>query len=418
MAYLQVGSTNPNFSFILKKNPAVGALVRSLKAGTLFGYYSKGASNFNCYFKDADWEVSYKHFRDESFEYVNPSQYNAPEFVLDCISEFFSHIIKKNDEFDKEGFDNFVIVNMISIKPKYLDIFSKYFSHVQIESTEICPSNYRLKFSTKGTLKELFSFVQLFAIFNVLKGRHLDEAEIQKYISQMINIKAPYFIKYVFKVNVLNSGKLFKQHKAALEANSFEKIELAYGYASLQRIQAVERLLDFNNDIVDLGCGEGNFAKALLSKVAVDKSYWAVDINPELLDVVRKRVKNDEKVKYSTFFLGTESESFDMICSEVIEHMEKHDAGVFIRDTLLLGADRLKKLIITTPNKDFNQFYFFDDEEVRHEDHHFEMTKAEFEEWIPKVVGGRKYEIFEIGDKVNDVCCTLGAVIHGTDTGK
>ena len=388
-------------------------LVRSLKNGTLFGYYSHKNAIFNCFFKDADWEASYSSHRDDAFEYLNPRSYNAPEFVLDTINEFLGHIIKKSDEYDKVGFDNFITLNMISIKKKYLEIFSKYFTHISIESEEICPNNYRLKFLNKGTMKELLSFVQLFIIFNVLKGRHLDEAEIRKYMNQMINIKAPYFIKYVFKVNVLNNPILFKQHKATLESNSFEKIELAYGYASLQRIQAVEKLLDFDKDIVDFGCGEGNFVIKFKDKMAEGKTYFAVDRDLEALDVAVKRVKEAPNVEFSQGYpidslkLG----DHDMIMSEVIEHMEKKDAGTMVRDLLLLGENRLKKLIITTPNKDFNQFYFFDDEEMRHEDHHFEMSKEEFEAWIPTVAGHRSHQIFEIGDKVNGICCTLGAVI-------
>lgn len=413
MAFMQIGSTNPQFSFILKKNPGSGMLVRSLKEGRLFGYYSNEASIFNCFFKDADWDISYKRFRDESFEYVNPSQYNAPEFVLDTITEFFAHIIKKVNEGDDEGFDSFVMLNMISIKKKYLDIFSKYFEHVKIDATEVCPNNYRLKFSSKGTLKELLAFVQLFTIFNILKTRRLNDDEISKYMNQLINIKAPYFIKYVFKVNILNTQKLFRQHKEALEANSFEKIDFAYGYAAQQRILAIEKLLPMTRDLVDWGCGEGNFIKHLLGKMPEGKTYFAIDRDHDVLEIAKKRARDSKNIEFRDHFVFNSLNlgEHDVILSEVIEHMEKLEATQLVRDILIMSGSLMKQLIITTPNKDFNQFYFFDDEELRHDDHHFEMTKAEFEAWLPAVAGHHKYEVFEIGDKVNGVCCTLGAVI-------
>lgn len=410
MAFMQVGSTNKNFSFMLRKNPSSGMLVRSLKEGHLFGYYSNAETVFNCFFKDSDWSVSYKRFKDESFEYVNPTRFNAPEFVLDTISEFLAHIIKKEDKDDVAGYYNFVTINMISIKKKYLDIFQKYFTNVILEAEEICPNNFKLKFSNTGTLKEILSFVQLFAIFNILKSRRLTEDEITKYMNQLINIKAPYFIKYVFKVNILNSPKLFRQHKAALEANSFEKIEFDYGYASLQRINAVERLISFERDIVDLGCGEGNFVKHFLPKLK-DHKYWAIDTNQEMLDIVAKRARGAENLEMRTHWLGTQLDPVDIICSEVIEHMEKDEATKFIQETFLRGGDTIKSMVLTTPNKDFNQFYFFEDDEVRHEDHHFEMGMEEFKEWVAAVAHTRPYEIFEIGDKVNGICCTLGAKI-------
>src|SRR3990167_9485229 len=121
MAFMQIGSTNPKFSFILKKNPSSGPLIRSRREGHLFGYYSNDNKIFNCFFRDSDTEISYKRFKDEEFEYVNPSRYNAPEFVLDCVMEFLEHIIKKENEFDVECYDNFLMINMINIKRKYLD---------------------------------------------------------------------------------------------------------------------------------------------------------------------------------------------------------------------------------------------------------------------------------------------------------
>ena len=138
MAFMQIGSTNPKFSFILKKNPSSGPLIRSIREGHLFGYYSNDDKIFNCFFRDSDTEISYKRFKDEEFEYVNPSRYNAPEFVLDSISEFLEHIIKKENEFDIEGYDNFLKINMINIKRKYLDIFKRYFKDISFEEEEIC----------------------------------------------------------------------------------------------------------------------------------------------------------------------------------------------------------------------------------------------------------------------------------------
>ena len=409
MAFLQIGSTNPKFSFLLRKNPATGLLCRSVKAGTLFGYYSNENAVFNCLFKDADWEVSYKRFKDESFEYVNPSQYNAPEFVLDTINEFLGHIIKKSDEYDKVGFDNFITLNMISIKKKYLEIFSKYFTHISIESEEICPNNYRLKFLNKGTMKELLSFVQLFIIFNVLKGRHLDEAEIRKYMNQLLAVKAPYMMLYVFKCNVLRDRRTFNLHKKTLETNAFEKVEFEFGFLQQQRIIAIEKIIDFNNDIYDIGCGEGQYVKALAHRLADGKKYYAIDRDQEMREVVAKRFDR-ANIEIRSFFPIPTSDC-TVILSEVVEHMSKAEASQFVRDMFIIGKDKIKKMIITTPNKNFNINYFDDDNEMRHEDHHFEMTKEEFIEWIPKVIGNRKFELLEIGDRVNGECSTIGCVV-------
>jgi 2-polyprenyl-3-methyl-5-hydroxy-6-metoxy-1,4-benzoquinol methylase len=413
MAFLQVRSNNPKLSFIIRKNPESGMIVRSLKQGRLFGYYSNNDSVFNCYFKDHEHEISYKKFKDEEWSYVNPSQHNAAEFVLDSINEFFAHVIKKDNSDDVEGFENSIFVNMMLVKKKYLEIFQKYFTNVKIDFTEVCPNNFSVTFSTKESFKTLFSFVQLFAMFNVLKNRRLDDAEINKYLSYLATIKAPFFVKYVFKVNVLRDISVFKQHVKSLEQNSFEDIKFQFGFASQQRIAAVEKELAFDKIVVDFGCGEGNFVKRFLPKMG-EFVYIAIDKDPEMIETVKRRFAREmaekpEHLLTTTSLLDLRQEH-DIILSEVIEHMEKDEATSLVKQ--MLSSRWCKKVIITTPNKDFNQFYFFDDEEMRHDDHHFEMTKAEFEAWINEVKGERSARIIEIGDNVNGHSCSIGAVLE------
>lgn len=422
MAFLQIGSTNPQLSFILKKNPSSGMLVRTLREGHLFGYYSNDNKIFNCFFRDSDTEISYKKFKDEDFEYVNPSRYNAPEFVLDSVTAFLEHIIKKENEFDIEGYDNFLMINMINIKRKYLDIFKRYFKDISFEEEEICANNFRLKFSTQGTLKFLISFVQLFSFYNVMRNRYLAEDEISKYMKQLAKTKAPYFIKYIFKVNALRNRKNFYKFKKSLEENSFdnETIEFKYGYAHEQRIDAVEGLLDFKRSIIDFGCGNGDFVKRFNHRLAkMGKTYYAIDKDEDMLRIVKKRMKDAENVVFGTSFPSlngddgddrNDVEDVDVIMSEVIEHMKKEDATTIIKE--ILNRQNVKSLIITTPNKDFNQFFDFDEDEMRCEDHQFEMGKEEFTKWVREIVDVNKdIQLLEIGDMVNSIPTTLGMMV-------
>ncbi len=416
MAFMQIGSTNPQFSFILKKNPSSGPLVRSLREGHLFGYYSGDEKIFNCFFKDSDTEISYKRFKDE-FDYVNPSRYNAPEFVLDGVMAFLEHIIKKENEFDVEGYENFLMINMINIKRKYLDIFKRYFKDITFDEEEICGNNFRIKFSTKRTLKFLIGFTQLFAFFNIMRNRYLTEGEISKYMKQLTKTKAPYFIKYIFKVNVLKDRKDFYKYKKILEENSFEneKIEFKYGYAHEQRIDMVESLIDFKRSIIDFGCGNGDFVKRFNYRLEkMGKKYYAIDKDEEMLRIVKKRTKDAENIIFGTSFPDINNgEDFDVIMSEVIEHMKKDEATNIVKE--VLDKNYVKNLIITTPNKDFNQFFLFDIEEMRYEDHKFEMGKEEFMKWVGEITSNNKnglnIRFLDIGDKVNSISMTLGAII-------
>lgn len=433
MAFLQLSSNNPKFSYILRKNPESGMIVRNVREGHLFGYYSSENNIFNCFFKDSNTEISYKRFEDE-FEYVNPSRYNAPEFVLDTIKEFFRHIIKESNEEDSEGYNNYLMINMINIKRKYLDIFGRYFTNIYISSEEICANNFRLKFSTNGTLRELLSFGQIFAFFHVLKNRYVEDDEIEKYMNQLVSLKAPYFIKYVFKINVLKRPKMFIKFKKILEDNSFEKIEFQYGHISDQRMRTIENLLKFERSIVDFGCGEGEFVRRFYPRLLDSdnknnednkKRYYAIDKDDEKLNIIKKRIErmeNGENIILGATFpelVGIDGavENVDVIMSEVIEHMTKEESTRVVKE--ILSRQNVKSLIITTPNKDFNQFFFFDEDEMRHEAHIFEMGKEEFGKWVEEIKNScdcgenkRNVQLLEIGDRVNDIPVTLGVVIR------
>ena len=405
MGFLYLSSKNPKLSFIIKKNPNNGMLIREKRQGHIFGYYSSNDTVFNVFFKDRDGESSYS--KTEEHNYFDASRYSAPEFVLDAISEFFSHVIKKQDVEDTEGFEHNLTVNMMAIKKKYLDIFSKYFPRVNITSEELCPNNFKITFSTKYALKELLAFVQLFAIFNVLKNRFLDDGEVEKYIDYLTQVKAPYFIKYVFKVNLLSDKKKFERYKGKLEENSFETISFKHGFASQQRIDAVQSFLDFTRSIVDMGCGEGNFAKKFAHRIP-DNTYYAIDKEDDLLDTVKRRVKDATNVLTGNEFPEV-PEDVDVIFSEVMEHMSIEEASALVKS--MMARPNVKQIIITTPNKDFNVHYQFEDDELRHDDHHFEMTKDEFVAWVKEVCGDREYKLFDIGDVVDGIPCSLGVKI-------
>jgi hypothetical protein len=84
MAIIQVRSTNPQFSYMIKKNPNSGMMLRSIRKGMAYGWYAD-EQTFNVYFKDADNEISYKQNEQENFEYLNVSRYNTPLFPLNAI---------------------------------------------------------------------------------------------------------------------------------------------------------------------------------------------------------------------------------------------------------------------------------------------------------------------------------------------
>jgi hypothetical protein len=105
------------------------------------------------------------------------------------------------------------------------------------------------------------------------------------------------------------------------------------------------------------------------------------------------------------FVNTTDPSRTDILLTEVIEHMPLNDADVLVKS--ILNSD-FRKFIITAPNEEFNKFYGMAEDELRHDDHHYEPTFDEFFNWCSVLshTTGLKYDlhVFGIGDgvKVDD----------------
>lgn len=80
---------------------------------------------------------------------------------------------------------------------------------------------------------------------------------------------------------------------------------------------------------------------------------------------------------------------------EVIEHLQPE---VLTKIPLtIFGIYRPKVVVITTPNREFNSLFFGDDHtKLRHWDHKFEWTRAEFKAWCSQVTSQYPDYFFEL----------------------
>jgi 3' terminal RNA ribose 2'-O-methyltransferase Hen1 len=83
---------------------------------------------------------------------------------------------------------------------------------------------------------------------------------------------------------------------------------------------------------------------------------------------------------------------------EVIEHLDLSRLEAFER--VLFEFAKPKFIVITTPNKEYNASYFMPDSQLRHSDHRFEWTRAEFRDWALKTAERFGYDVqfSEVGD--------------------
>ncbi len=417
MAIVQLQSSNPALSFILKKNPNSGMLIRTIRKGNAHGWYS-GNDQFNVYFKDADNEISYKRDEREEFEYLNLSRYNTPLFPLNVISEFFSSTTKEQHPQDTEGFAHHFFVNMIHIeRSNYIEFFQKHLLNCQFEVTNLAHKSYSLKISTNQSIYYLLHVSNVVCVFFSMFGKEyldLSDKSFEKYINSINIIDAPFYIRNLFTRNFLTSSAKFRKYKPEIEKTSRYQINFAFGGTGMQRRDFIRNLLPFDKAILDVGCGEGFYAFSYAAKI--EDNYYAVDIDQELLEAVARKAVTKEVDNISTYssvdqFLENYNEgTVDIILTEVIEHMSLEDATVLIKQ--LLKRVEFDHFIITTPNRDFNQFYEID--RLRHDDHQWELGQRDFQTWITQVLEKEPlhFEFLAIGDRVNQISTTQGVHIR------
>ncbi|NGZ75168.1 class I SAM-dependent methyltransferase [Saccharibacillus alkalitolerans] len=414
MAIIQLSSTHPDFTFLIRKNPETGMLIRPVRKGLAYGWYSDPRT-FNVYFKDADNEVSYKRSEQEEFEYLNVSRYNTPLFPLGAINEFFSHPLKP-DERDTAGHTHTLFVNMIHVeRDRYIDFFAKHLPDISFELEHLAHKSYSLKMTTDRNLYVLLHAASVLFLFLSMFGKEfldLTDAVLEKYIRSVNIIDAPFYIRSLFVRNFLNSRARFRKYAGELERTDRCEIRFDFGGTAYQRRSAITELLAFDKSILDIGCGEGFYAVPYAERIKDDHGYYAVDVNEEALAQTASKAQRKELenlIPFSSLEHFLESyggERVDVILTEVVEHMGKEEAASLVRR--VLDDVDFERFVITTPNADFNAYYEL--EGLRHEDHDWEMGRREFRAWISALaeVRGLDTQWLEIGDRVNGTATTQG----------
>lgn len=422
MAMMILRSDNPVFSYIIEKNPESGMMVREIRKGRAFGWYGDEKS-YVIYFKDAENDVSYKKERDGEFEYLDLTRYNSPIFVLNALDAFLGGTLTKRSEHDVEGYVHEIEIPMIELRNK--DLFEKlvnYLEGYEMELTHLIGVNYKLTIRTERSLFELINVMNVLSLFLIVYSKtymHVEESLITKAIKSMNVIDFPYFVRYIFKNHVIKSQDQFNKVKEYLEGSKKDEIEFLYGNTHEQRREFVRSKLRFNKSIVDIGCGEGFYVIPFAKKLAGKYDVHAIDIDENILKEVEKKIRKMKLTNVTLhngleeYLLEKEDGKVDVLLVEVIEHMDKDTAKELVRK--VLDELDIDKMIITTPNKEFNMYYDLEDKGVRHLDHKWEMTGDEFKEFIGEVIEGRtdvSVEFYNVGDKVNGVSPTQAVVIQ------
>jgi 3' terminal RNA ribose 2'-O-methyltransferase Hen1 len=168
--------------------------------------------------------------------------------------------------------------------------------------------------------------------------------------------------------------------------------------------------------VIDLGCGEGHLLDLLVkdrqfTRIAgVDVSHTALAHAGERLRLERSGDSMHERVTLfqgSLTYKDSRFAGFDAACVvEVIEHLDMPRLAAFER--VLFEYAKPSFVILTTPNREFNAKYnFLGENNLRHSDHRFEWTRAEFRGWASGIAAQYGYTVQFSG--VGDEDAALGA---------
>ncbi|MEV6480058.1 3' terminal RNA ribose 2'-O-methyltransferase Hen1 [Streptomyces sp. NPDC051576] len=154
--------------------------------------------------------------------------------------------------------------------------------------------------------------------------------------------------------------------------------------------------------VLDLGCGQGQLVQELLKDtrfteiVGTDVSMRALTIAGRRLKLDRMGERQASRVQLfqsSLAYTDNRLKGYDAaVLSEVIEHLDLPRLPAL--EYAVFGAARPKTVLVTTPNVEYNvRWETLPAGHVRHGDHRFEWTRAEFAGWAAKVAGRHGYEV-------------------------
>ena len=373
------------------------------------------------------------------FDYVNDRPYASTSFMSTAIVRIFGTAMNGRCDKRQELADTplKLTATLSSLKDNgdtelAKEMFEPLGYEVKTQRTKLDDSfpewgiSPYIDLTISGTVKlsELLNHIYvLIPVFDKQKHYYIAEDEIQKLLDHgegwladhpyREKITRRYFTErksYARKaLDILLSDDMIETENTD-EAESTEEKE-ARTPLNTQRMETVKNavLSCGASSVIDLGCGECRLTSLLLNEQQI-KKVTACDVSVSVLEKAAQRLHLDRMQPYrknkltlmqaSLTYRDKRFEGYDCACViEVIEHIEPMRIPAFERAVFEFAAP--KTVILTTPNREYNANYeHMQENTLRHGDHRFEWTRAEFKAWTEHICEkfGYTCEISGIGD--------------------
>lgn len=375
------------------------------------------------------------------FDYVNDRPYTSSSFLSVAIAKVFSTalsgICQKRPELVDEEVPIQASLTMVPCKGGKKIIYDFFASEplkYQVEVVEFLLDEnhphwgkgnyYNITIKKKTTIKEVLRHIYILVpSLDIDKHYFVSENEIDKlerYGEPWIQshpFKEEIISRYMIKMKSLYNQavkRLLEDSDEKEEEKDIEKLNTKLKLNKLRMNAVVEAILNTNTSkIIDLGCGEGKLIGKIINNNHINK-ITGVDISYSQLERAKKRLRLDElapnrrdKVKLiqgSLTYIDERFQGYDLATLiEVIEHID-YDRLWMLEKNIFENA-RPKFVIVTTPNKEYNEYYGMKESNLRHPDHRFEWSRNEFESWCLRITKEYRYDVTfkEIGETIDQI---------------
>jgi len=151
--------------------------------------------------------------------------------------------------------------------------------------------------------------------------------------------------------------------------------------------------------VADVGCGEGKLTLELLNDARFTH-VLGTDVSPTVLERAEKALGrlSDRQRERAEFVQGSITYRDDRLCgfdalvlAEVVEHIDPDRLAAI--EANIWAAAGAGLVLVTTPNADYNPVYGMAAGQLRHDDHRFEWTRAQFAQWAHGVASRYGYGV-------------------------
>jgi len=170
-----------------------------------------------------------------------------------------------------------------------------------------------------------------------------------------------------------------------------------------KRILAVTKLISkiSPRSVIDFGCGNGELLAELVANGQLER-LTGVDYSRKALENARQKITRaaggrwDQAVELHEGLITCRDPRYlghDVVTAiEVIEHLEAPQLAALVG--VMFDFVHPKRIVITTPNADFNAVWFSSgSRRRRHPDHRFEWSRKVFGEWSMGVAATNGYNV-------------------------